>query len=379
MKKLISFLFFLLSLHLDGKAQTITNQNSLQNVLKKVQQQYASYKNSEIKYHFYQKISGKYDTIPYHIEAIHHAKIGKLSLCLYDHSVLPEAPFHKSQILRKTQNARKLYSLSHNGKGNIYGEMHIKYSIFRRIYQHLPTENPNSFFKVIGKTAQDMQETNDHYTIKSENYTLKINKQYEVEEITYNNQKSDIDNIHEHLVITYQKHNQPHLDNLTLYDIKLPKRYNEASYFARDKLTKDTLAPAWACADITSDRILKLDEFKGKVVVLDFWNTTCKPCIEFLPKMKELQTEYKNKDVVFIGMAYDKNKENIIKHLEKYAGGVFYTNVLYTEKDYEAYKVYSVPTFFVIDKEQKITYLQEGTKNAKENLRTHIQKALDEK
>ncbi len=260
----------------------------------------------------------------------------------------------------------------------IYSQATIRYSIFARPYKHLPTENPNRFFKTISKTAYDMQRTANHCIIKSQNYILKINNSYEVEEIVYNNQKKDIDNIYERVVIMHQKHNLPELEDLAVYDIKLPERYNEVSYFTKIKpLPKDMLAPTWECPDVTTDKNIKLSDFQGKVVVLNFWGTSCAPCMKFLPKMKELQTEFVGKEIVFVGMAFDKSKENIVKHLEKYAGGVFYTNVLYTEKEGKAYHVHAVPTFFVLDKEHKIIYSHIGTEKAQENLRKYILEALE--
>jgi len=45
-----------------------------------------------------------------------------------------------------------------------------------------------------------------------------------------------------------------------------------------------------------------LDDFKGKVVMLDFWATKCAPCVESFPQMAELQNHYRNQPVVLIGV-----------------------------------------------------------------------------
>ncbi|MDI1309011.1 MAG: TlpA disulfide reductase family protein [Methylotenera sp.] len=51
--------------------------------------------------------------------------------------------------------------------------------------------------------------------------------------------------------------------------------------------------------------IQDLSQFKGKIIVLNFWATWCPPCREEMPELSELYTEYKNKNVVVLGMAVD--------------------------------------------------------------------------
>ncbi|MDP2072419.1 TlpA disulfide reductase family protein [Methylotenera sp.] len=48
-----------------------------------------------------------------------------------------------------------------------------------------------------------------------------------------------------------------------------------------------------------------LSQYKGKIIVLNFWATWCPPCREEMPELSELHTEYKNKNVVVLGMAID--------------------------------------------------------------------------
>ena len=48
-----------------------------------------------------------------------------------------------------------------------------------------------------------------------------------------------------------------------------------------------------------------LSQYKGKIIVLNFWATWCPPCREEMPELSELQLEYKNKNVVVIGIAED--------------------------------------------------------------------------
>lgn len=48
-----------------------------------------------------------------------------------------------------------------------------------------------------------------------------------------------------------------------------------------------------------------LSQYKGKIIVLNFWATWCPPCREEMPELSQLHTEYKNKNVVVLGIAID--------------------------------------------------------------------------
>jgi thiol-disulfide isomerase/thioredoxin len=50
---------------------------------------------------------------------------------------------------------------------------------------------------------------------------------------------------------------------------------------------------------------LTWDALKGKLVVLEFWNTQCKPCIEAIPHLNEMVEHFKDKPVVFLSVTDD--------------------------------------------------------------------------
>lgn len=48
-----------------------------------------------------------------------------------------------------------------------------------------------------------------------------------------------------------------------------------------------------------------LSQWKGKIIVLNFWATWCPPCREEMPELSALNTEYQDKNVIVIGIALD--------------------------------------------------------------------------
>lgn len=103
-------------------------------------------------------------------------------------------------------------------------------------------------------------------------------------------------------------------DSLKMYYERFPEDVKESIYgrelkkmISKRKIaTVDTKAPSFTTTDIDSSR-LSLDDFKGKIVLLDFWGSWCYPCRKGHPKLKKLYEKYRNKGVEFIGIAADDN------------------------------------------------------------------------
>ena len=63
-------------------------------------------------------------------------------------------------------------------------------------------------------------------------------------------------------------------------------------------------------------KIIDLSSLRGKTVVVNFWSTWCPPCVEEMPMFNELQNQWKDKNVVFVGIAADQ-ADNVKTFLKK--------------------------------------------------------------
>lgn len=93
-----------------------------------------------------------------------------------------------------------------------------------------------------------------------------------------------------------------------------------------------------------------LTEYKGKVILLNFWINYCQPCKEKLPIIESLYKEYSEnkKDIIILGI--NKEKPNKVKKFLKQNNYSFPTLIDKDSQVVEKYSVKFVPTSFIINK-----------------------------
>ncbi|MFO0619312.1 MAG: TlpA disulfide reductase family protein [Polyangiaceae bacterium] len=113
---------------------------------------------------------------------------------------------------------------------------------------------------------------------------------------------------------------------------------------------------------IAGDGPKSIADAKGKVVILDFWGTYCKPCKDSFPKYQELVDKHKG-DLVVIAVSTDDPDDKNADDLKEFASKLKAKFVILWDKDKSIAKKYNpstFPTSFVIDKEGKISKIHSG-------------------
>ncbi len=98
----------------------------------------------------------------------------------------------------------------------------------------------------------------------------------------------------------------------------------------------------------------KLSDFRGQVVVLNFWASWCGPCRDEAPELQAAWEYYEDSGkVVFLGVAYADNGPKSLAYLEEF--GISYLNApdLGTRVS-EAYHIEGVPETFIIDQRGQV-------------------------
>lgn len=97
---------------------------------------------------------------------------------------------------------------------------------------------------------------------------------------------------------------------------------------------------------------VQLSDFKGKVIILDFFATWCPPCRQEIPDFIALQKEYADQGFAMIGVSLTPS-DDVKPFAEKL--GINYTILIGDDKSNAAYgPIRSIPTTFIIDKEFNI-------------------------
>lgn len=105
---------------------------------------------------------------------------------------------------------------------------------------------------------------------------------------------------------------------------------------------------------------VKLSDFKGKVVILDFWATWCPPCREEIPGFIELQKQYGDKGLTVIGISLDQGGSEVVSAFVK-AEKINYPIVLGDEAVAHNYgDIQAIPTTFIIDPNGNIVGAHQG-------------------
>ena len=131
-------------------------------------------------------------------------------------------------------------------------------------------------------------------------------------------------------------------------------------------------APEFELTDLQGKK-WSLKKLQGKVVVLNFWFTTCIPCINEIPELNSLVQDYKDKNVVFLGLTFS-TKDQVKKFLIKHPFD--YTLLPGSEEANKKYNVSSWPASMVIDKNGVIKKIINSSENIHEELKNGISSLL---
>jgi thiol-disulfide isomerase/thioredoxin len=114
-------------------------------------------------------------------------------------------------------------------------------------------------------------------------------------------------------------------------------------------------APAFSLKDTTGTQHA-LSEYRGKIVILDFWATWCPPCRVALPAIDQLHSKYKDNDkVVILGMNAQRGRPGNAGEFLK-EKGLDFTTLLDAEDLRKPYQSPGIPTFYVIDPKGKVVW-----------------------
>lgn len=136
-------------------------------------------------------------------------------------------------------------------------------------------------------------------------------------------------------------------------------------------------APDFTLKD-SNGAAVKLSDYRGKVLVLDFWATWCGPCKIEIPWFIEFEQKFKDRGFAVVGVSMDEDGWSAVKpYIEQRK--VNYRILMGNDTVGQLYGgVDSLPTTFLIDRSGKIAKVHIGLETGKEGFQDEIQKLLDD-
>ncbi len=114
-------------------------------------------------------------------------------------------------------------------------------------------------------------------------------------------------------------------------------------------------------------KMVTLNDYKGKVVLVDFWATWCKPCVENMPHLNKLQAEFAAKNFTVLGVSIDQEgAKKVAPFLAKHK--LSYPIVLDNGKNpaWQAFRVKGVPAVYLVDANGTVVAQWGGGENNKD-------------
>lgn len=119
-------------------------------------------------------------------------------------------------------------------------------------------------------------------------------------------------------------------------------------------------APAFTLKDL-SGKTVSLSDFKGKVVLLDFWATWCGPCVAEMPNVQRVYSRYHDDGFEVVGVSFDQTKEALTRFVEEKQ--VPWPQIFFDEDGSRGwnnplgrkYGIRSIPSTYLVDREGKVS------------------------
>jgi thiol-disulfide isomerase/thioredoxin len=134
--------------------------------------------------------------------------------------------------------------------------------------------------------------------------------------------------------------------------------FNAGGHAAGFEVRASTPAPALTAQDLKGAP-KTLDDYRGKVVLLNFWASWCPPCLREMPSMERLRQKMAGQPLEIVALDSAETAEEVNAYLSKMKLG-FPILLDPDGSNTRRWKVFALPTSFLLDVEGKVRYVLTG-------------------
>ncbi|NIQ03853.1 MAG: redoxin domain-containing protein [Nitrospinaceae bacterium] len=143
---------------------------------------------------------------------------------------------------------------------------------------------------------------------------------------------------------------------MTVQELKLPVEQNI------EKSEVGFKAPGFTVRNLKGNRV-RLADYQGQVVILNFWATWCGPCRVEMPGLENLYRRFRARGVTVLAVSLDRGNSDKV---QKFADGYQLSFPVLVDPNGQAesrYRTLTIPTTYVIDKRGMVVAVVDGAKN----------------
>ena len=141
---------------------------------------------------------------------------------------------------------------------------------------------------------------------------------------------------------------------ISILIIKTPYLLKKSKDYAVKKSGNKVLAPLFSVSGINyNGKILSLKNYRGKIVLVNFWATWCPPCRDEIPRLEKFYKLHKKDGFAIIGLSVNnQGKKYVLHFIKTFKGGIITYPVGMADYSIEkAYgNIYEIPQSFLIDR-----------------------------
>ncbi len=140
---------------------------------------------------------------------------------------------------------------------------------------------------------------------------------------------------------------------------------NEAAETKNTVLQKQAIEPATIQLEDLNGGVIDMQQYKGKVLFVNFWATWCKPCVGEMPTIAAVISKMKDQHIEFL-FASDEGIDQIADFKSSHDYPFNYVQA----KNMAELNIMALPTTYIFDKNGKLVFNEVGTRNwaDKENI-----------